>query len=62
MESFFKVIPREIVPKDYGGDQPTLKEMNGKFKTKALKPLTFNPDIYNNCNITNYTKAMIYLK
>jgi len=28
LETFFKSIPKEIVPKDYGGDQPTLKEMN----------------------------------
>ncbi|KAG8301471.1 hypothetical protein J6590_053544 [Homalodisca vitripennis] len=28
LETFFKSVPREIVPKDYGGDEPTLKEMN----------------------------------
>lgn len=39
MDSFFKVIPKEIVPKDYGGDQLTLKEMHGESGSfKILKP------------------------
>lgn len=28
LETFFKFIPKEIVPKEYGGNEPTLKEMN----------------------------------
>lgn len=36
LDSFFKVIPKEIVPKDYGGDQLSLKEMHGESGTVII--------------------------
>jgi hypothetical protein len=33
MESLYKEIPQKILPKDYGGENLSLAELTGEFKT-----------------------------
>lgn len=30
VETLFKFVPKDIVPKDYGGNEQSLKDLNGK--------------------------------